>query len=784
MRAKISAYISTAIFFIILLVAGLTPLIFANQTTEFFEIPKMAFFIGAVVLLIVLWSINWVVAGKVFFTRTPLDIPFVLLLGVLILSTVFSDTKYISLLGNFPRIHGSLVSWIAYILFYFVAVSNLKTFSQVKLVFYTILASTVIVALISLLSYFGIYLPLDFAQAANFNPTGSAFSATALMVILLPLLTLAIINPKGFKAQKSVDSANTPKAEVALLEVTRSYLMMPQPVAIALSILFGITIALTGLLATQIAALVVVVLTLLVSNKTELKKNAVFLILPVIASVAIYILGFFPANQANIFYQKQQNFPREIQLPFIPSWKVSASAFRDIPFQGSGPSTYIFNYSIYRPVDLNLTNLWNLRFDTAFNEYLQILGTLGGLGFIAFVFLTGIILFLSWGGLIEKEHSLNTAISISAVSGIAILLFHVTTPTMLVVFILVLAMLMVVHKSVSNKVEELSIGIKASKITDSNLVVGDILPYIMIIPILGVALIVFWNEGKFLMADYYHRMALNSATTNAQDTYKYLQQAEILNPLVDTYRTDLAQTNFALANAIARAKGPTESSAAGSLTDKDKQDIQILLSQSIREGRAAVALSPRSAQNFEILASIYRQITGVADNALEFALDSYGQAINRDPLNPVLRLNVGQVYYAIKNYDLAARFFTDAITLKNDYANAYFNLAYALKEKGDTLAAQAAAERLVSILEPNTPDYEVATKLVADLKATNDNAKSQQQSASPIEEDGALQQESLPNVLDLPKPENISTPAAVQKSPTPAPTSTPAATAAPTATPQ
>ena len=73
-------------------------------------------------------------------------------------------------------------------------------------------------------------------------------------------------------------------------------------------------------------------------------------------------------------------------------------------------------------------------------------------------------------------------------------------------------------------------------------------------------LAVFFFGGKFVLADYHHRKALNAVAQNqGLDAYNSLVKAELLNPVSDFYRIDIAQINFALANAIASAK----SGAAG-----------------------------------------------------------------------------------------------------------------------------------------------------------------------------------------------------------------------------
>lgn len=753
MRKPLSAFLDASTYLLILGVVALTPLVFSPLTTEFYDMPKLIFLIVAVLVLIVLWTLSWVVRGRVSITRTPLDIPMLLLLIVILLSAFFATPRYLSFVGNLPRMHGSAITWAAYILFYFVTASNIRNMTQVKVMFYTLLGSTIIVSAIGLLSYFGFYLPVDFAKVANFSPAGSAFSATALMVLTLPLLLLSIVRSNKF---------------------------VPMPMAIGLATLFGIGIALFGTLATQIGAIVAVIFTVIVSKPSQIQKTAVLLAIPVVVGVVVYGATFVPPLNG-----KANTYPKEVQLPIQTSWKISTAALGDRPFLGTGPSTYLFNFTAYKPLEFNSSKFWNLRFDTAYNEFLNIFGTSGLLGLAAIVFLAIMIINFGWKGLRQSDDVVVVSLSISALLVVGLMVFHSTTPVMIVAAFAILAMLMGTHKVVSGKVEELSIGIKASKYTDSNLIVGDVLPILIFIPTLIFVVAGLWNTYLHVHADYRHRVALNAASQQGQalNTYNELVAAEQLNPNADLYRADLAQTNFALANAIAAAKGPNESSPGGSLTDADKKSIQQLLSQAIGEAQAAVALSPRNPQNWEILASIYRQISGVAENALAFSLNSYGRAIERDPFNPLLRINAGGVYYSIKNYDLAIRLFTDAINLKPDYANAYYNLAVALRDKGDIQSAQAAAERVVSLVEPTSPDYEVASKFLSDIKEKTATLSAQTTEGSnltnPGQQEGALEQKDLPDVLDLPAPDSIATPSAAPRRG--AATPSPRATAEPTA---
>jgi hypothetical protein len=150
-----------------------------------------------------------------------------------------------------------------------------------------------------------------------------------------------------------------------------------------------------------------------------------------------------------------------------------------------------------------------------------------------------------------------------------------------------------------------------------------LIPTLIFLPVLAAIIAGSYFTVKLAVGEYYHRQAINSTAKDALTVYNNLIKAEQANPYADVYRVDLAQTSFAIANAIASQKGPTEASPAGSLTDQDKTNIQQFLQQSIAEGRNAVALSPKSSANWEILANIYRQISGVAQNAQQFSLDAY-----------------------------------------------------------------------------------------------------------------------------------------------------------------
>lgn len=776
LREIINAYLGLIFKIGLSLVILATFFLFTNLTTEFYDTPKFLVLLAFTGILLVLLALKFTLSGKVVFVRTPFDIPLLLLLAVAVVSTALSPSPYVSLLGNQLKVHGSLVSIVGYVLFYFILVNSLRNAKEIKWIFTLAIIAAQLLAVVTLLTYAGLkILPAPWTHGINFTPTGSSFSTTAILSLLIPFVVMQILTGKqpAYKIISSVFLA-----------------------------LMGITIALTGTWATWIGAAVGLILTLLIVSPVkkieQLNRlgpvSIIGLIIPVVLVLLAIVLSFVPpiGNAKNPIYTQAQNFPREIQLPFVDSWKISVSAFRDLPIWGTGPATYAFDFTNYKTVEFNSEKIWNLRFDSSFSEYLQTLATLGGIGLLALLSLTALFASAAYktymDNRLERSESGEEKLSL-AVSGIVffiILALHSSTLSLWVFGILILASFMIINlgnaqRSWNGQSDLKSMFLRIASFSavasSTETIKVDTLPGIILTIAIALVLFAGFFAGKFTLADYHHRLALSAVANNQGITaYNELIAAEKLNPVNDLYRTDLAQTNFALANAIASAKAPTEASPSGSLTDQDKQNIQILLQQSINEGRTSVTLSPKSAINWEILALLYRQISGVAQNALVFSLDSYGRAIFQDPLNPQLRVNVGGVYYAIKNYDMAIRFFTDSINLKPDFANGYYNLSVALRDKGDLANAQTLAEKTLTLVDKSSPDYKTVSDYLDDLKAKIAAGSTASDSTATVQPpaaqaNGALQQKELPKVINLPQPEKIATPAAIKK---PSPTPTPA----------
>jgi tetratricopeptide (TPR) repeat protein len=246
----------------------------------------------------------------------------------------------------------------------------------------------------------------------------------------------------------------------------------------------------------------------------------------------------------------------------------------------------------------------------------------------------------------------------------------------------------------------------------------EYLHFVAITPLLGVACVALFFLYKMALGEYYMRTALNYARqNNGSKTFEYQLRAINANPAIDTYQNAFAQTNLSLANVIASNQN---------LTDEDKKRIQALVSQAIKSSRFSTEqLNPLNVAGWEVRGSIYTAISGIAQDADKWAIASYNQAIQLDPTNPILRLQLGGLYYAQKDYLAAANQFRSSVTLKPDYANAHYNFALALKELKDYANAVRVLEAAQKLVAANPEDLAKLTAEIATIKAMPEYAASQ-----------------------------------------------------------
>jgi len=246
------------------------------------------------------------------------------------------------------------------------------------------------------------------------------------------------------------------------------------------------------------------------------------------------------------------------------------------------------------------------------------------------------------------------------------------------------------------------------------------MPYLLsVVLLVGIGFGGFWYIRMFL-GDFYFRNSLVAASTNdGNGTYNLQIKAIGMNPNFAYYHEVYSQTNLALAQNILSVE---------QVSDTDKEKASTLVQQAVREAKSAVSLEENNAIYWSNLASLYRSLVGVVDGAADWSLQAYQQTLVLNPTDPITNLNMGGLYYAAEQYDSAERGFEESIKVKQNYANAWYNWAYAAKKLNKLDAAVSRLEQALTLVDSTSTDYETAAKELETWKQeqTEANAKKAQ----------------------------------------------------------
>lgn len=669
--------------FMIILLALLMPNFFLPFTTRLYEFNKLALLVVICVLSLIMVIIKMLQDKELTFIKSVLDMPAFLVIVTVTLSTIFSINKDSSIFGNYGRWFPSMLGiGILYLMYNIINTNKI----MVKSVLNALLAGITISSLVTTLSYFNIYVgSASYLHTSNFTPTGS-------------VTTAAIIAALG--AIISFSSLIHENKLINKLLLTTS-LIINFFLALIIGILPSWAVLGTGALAI-----------LLSTNSSDIKRNRIYFGMVVGTLFALATLVFLPATRKLVI---NENYLKEISLSAKASWRVTSSTVQDYPLLATGPSTFYLNFPRYRPISLNSSEVWDFSFDKPYNEVFDIMGTTGIIGLLVTGFLAYKVFSIAFFSI--KKHEVGNQVRVIGIAVLSILpIFLFTYATVLNTFILTILVALLVNAYATDGKKEIATSIKLNLSTiapittigHDGVISKEYLHYLVAAPMIALVAYLSFITYKIYAAEVYMRRSMIATSTNdGLGTFNNQVKAIKLNPLRDVYQSAFAQTNLALADSI---------SSRPELTDTDKQTIQQLVAQSISSIRNVTeVVNPLNASNWIIRANIYKTISPMADDALKWAASSLSTAVQLNPTDPRLRLDLGGIYYGQEDYLTAANHYKQAIDLKNDYANAHFNFAQALIKLNDTVNAKRSLEIAKTLVEKDSADYKLVEEQLATL---------------------------------------------------------------------
>lgn len=327
---------------------------------------------------------------------------------------------------------------------------------------------------------------------------------------------------------------------------------------------------------------------------------------------------------------------------------------------GVGPENFLSAFTAGRPMSLNNTDIWNIRFTSGSSFILHNTTTLGLTGIIGLLLLirSMILPVITHGRrLTHLDHRLALLCSL--------LVLFILPPSIPVFVIITVAILIA---------------------EESNTITIDLAKYTAWIGT-GIAVICFLFSlaglfflSRFFVSNIAYGRALSFLNKNDGTAgYQALIRAVSTNKESPVFHSAMSKTALTLANTILTRASDSKLP----ISESDKQLVSDFYQLAIREAKLSVKYAPVSVIAWENLADTYRSFLGVAQNADTWTIAALAQAIQLDPTNPSLFMNLGSVYLRTNRMDEAVTAFQQAIALKNDLANAHYNLAYTYRQKNE-----------------------------------------------------------------------------------------------------
>lgn len=683
----------------VLALTFLLPLWFMTKTLDVLELNKQTLLVVVVMLALVAWLAKAMLEKSFQLTRSWLHLV-VGFFGLGYLATsLFSADRYLSLVGNVGQMQWAFASIAAFIVLYFLVVNTVQTTAKLYNLILAFLGSASLVGILAIFQMAGLPLLKWISPVTGdlaFNTIGSANSLA--MFLTVPLVLAASLTVYGCKDQTCVLGGSGRSSLFAKILVW---------VTLAVS---TIAITIVDFWAAWAAILLGTLLTVVI---TMIRRRSigrpVQLIIPGLLCVLSIALLIWPTPV-------KFNLPAEVSPSASHSWQIARDVLRDRPLTGTGPGTWIYDYSRYRIPAVNLSQFWTYRFERGISSFFTLIAMLGLVGVSLWLILVLSAIVKSAMHLVGEKNDDRWQAYLTVFAGWATVTFTAFVYNYNVAhhfaFWLLLALLGTLVAS----------GTTAVDARKSPILLTTISVLFIALSVGGIS--VAWLAGQRLVADAKYSEAVDAyrAGKPVQDSIQSLETAVSLNKLNDVYFRNLSQAYLIQA-----------SQQMSSVPEADRaKTVNASIAKAIEYARTAADLSPANVDNWSNLAVIYQSITSFTRGADEFAIKNYQEALSREPNNPVFYNELGKIYILradayrtllsssdektkteaqnnIKSeLDKAAEQLNQSIQVKPDFAQAHYNLGILYERQG---RIKDAITKLEQVLTINNKDIGVGFQL-------------------------------------------------------------------------
>jgi len=649
----------------IYLLVFLLPIFFLPWTVNVLDFNKQVLLVILVFVSLFAWMLKALISGKFSLSLNRVHILVIVLFLVYLISTIFSSFSYGSFWG-WPQVTSeSLLSLLSLVMLYFLVI-NIFEKREIFYLIILLIFSSFLAILFGIFQLFGKFLfPIDFTKLRSFNTIGEANDLAVFVAVLLPLIIVLIaISAKRF---------------------LRIFLAVTAILGIILLLLVNFLVAWWIVIAGS--ALIIVF-----GGQKRDSFDSRWLILPMFFLILALLFSLFKFQIPGAASQ-----PIEVFLTQRATFNISWQSLKDNLIFGSGPGTFVYDFSKYKDISFNQSLFWNARFEWGISKFLTILATTGILGVLSFSALIGFLGFFGIKFLFREADkkqtkvpskteerlnerflgNFNFGIFVSFITlSIGYFFYRSNLPLDFVYFLLIAVFISL-----------LSLPKKEFLLKPASLVTLGITSVFILVFILGFGLLVLEGQRYAAAVAYFKGVrAWQQGETNT--TLEYLEKAVRRNPRVDLYQRELSQVYL--------QKAKEEAARTDLSTEEISQRTQLFINNAVNTAKTVTdVVSSKNVANWSVRGSIYQNLIGVVNGAEDWAVKSYEEALELEPTNPYFPTQAGISLLRKINFlpqkrtrekeiilAEAQEQFKKAIELKSDYAPAHFQLAVVFQALG------------------------------------------------------------------------------------------------------
>lgn len=590
--------------------AFVLPLAFTPWTLERLEFSKQMVLFILISAALTAWLLKILVTRTFRFVKTPLDLPILAYLAIYLLASIFSVDRVASFMGFYGSFHGNFFQLLFLTVFYYLIVNNFATTAELKKLVGIFILSTSLTLIFVFMQFFGWFvLPFDFSKFTNFNTVGGllilAVFSCAMVILHLGFKENSWFSPFGGKLWRIIGIA---AAFIVLLTVNFNYAWMGLIAGLFIYMVFQI-----GL-----------------SPNFSMKNIVAPLVL------AILVIGFLVSTWvfriAPFGNMLQFDLAPEVRLDYKTASPVLKGSVAEKPVLGSGPNTFLYAFSKHREESFNTSQFWNERFGRAPSEAAEYLVGTGILGLLAFEILSLVFMGYAIFFLLRRKDPESWNLALTLFSSFAALwilhwFFFFNTTLSFIFWLLIGSFVAVTRVAEGERVKITSFSFANSP--------RQTVSAVSIVSLSLVLVIVFlFFASAIYSADVYYNKGLKAVSK--PETYDQAQSSFERAIQLNRFRPDyyLSYGEFLSIRINQELAKP----------NRDLALIENWLTSGINVARQAVELSPNNWTAWERLAGLYTFARPLVAGVDKFIIESLTKATEQNPNNPILFLELGQVY--------------------------------------------------------------------------------------------------------------------------------------------